>query len=101
MSPWITLILGVLGGGGIAGLTGAYVQVRKVRPEIKRSDTESAETVVQMAVNLLAPYEQSVKRLHERVDQLEAHIYMLEGQLIAAGITPHPRPPTLNPTGEP
>lgn len=96
---YIQLLVGVIL-GSVGTLVGAWVQIKKVRPEIRKSDTESAETVVQMAVKLLQPYEVRVTRLHERLDDLEAHIYKLEGALIAAGVNPPPRPVFRSPTGE-
>lgn len=105
MSPFVSILLGLIGGGLSAAL-GAIVAIRRVRSEIKRNEAEAlvgeataSSTVVDAAIRLLEPYKAQMDRqelglasLRTRVVSLERHVAILEAQIRAAGGTPPPRP---------
>ena len=104
----------------MGALTAAYVQMRKLRSEIRHTEADSnktdseaqlttataADTVLKMALTQLESVtarldktdaelvqsRQSVRRLHGRVDILEDHLEELEKMLRRAGLEPPPRP---------
>jgi len=76
---WSGLIQGVAGlllGSGIA----SYIAWRKLRPEIRKTEAETAEIVGQAWQELLNPLREEIASLRKRVTELECEIQKRDEQ---------------------
>jgi hypothetical protein len=88
------------GGGGVwYGAQRAKSEIRKVGADADMSTALAAGEVIDAALKLLEPYKvqlttqaASITRLHDRVDQLWAHVGALEQIITTAGLIPPKRP---------
>ncbi len=79
---WAALILGAAGGLITASIT-AYIAWRKLRPDIKKTDAETAELIGQAWQDLLTPLREEIAGLRGRVSEMESEIKRRDKQRTA------------------
>jgi hypothetical protein len=74
ISPLITAIIGVFGGGGIALLI-------RVKSDVKKVDADAASVLSDAAMELLLPYREELKHAREELAAARTEIATLRGEV--------------------
>ncbi len=82
MDYWVALILGAAG-GLITASIGGLIAWRKLRPDIRKTDAETAGLVGQAWLDLLTPMREEIANLRVSVSELKKEIEARDEQRTA------------------
>ena len=104
-AEWLHIVISILSGGALAAAATSYVLLRKLRPDIKRTEAETGEIearswvlLVQAQGDRITALEAKLKaredereRERQRIDDLEDEVEELRDWIKARGLVPPER----------
>ena len=102
---WLHILIGLLSGGAVGGFVANYIAIRKLRPDLKKTEAETINLAAESWVKLVRAQDERItaleaklkarederERERQRIDDLEDEVEELRDWIKARGLVPPER----------